>query len=232
MGFAWRDNLVSLISSLGQFGRDPAVSSQYAIDYTLNRGQLEAAYRGNWIARKCIDIPADDATRMWRRWIAEDEQVTKLEGAEKEPDCARGCATRLSRVWRRRAGDGGRGLRQFLGRARPDDVKQGALKFVHVITKDMIAAGPVIRDLGSPWFVIRGSAAVDLRRRRSTRSSCRRTIWTARGRAAGHSPSRVIRLIGLDYPDEEQARTVGAIACCSRSTARSRRAWWRRVSPV
>ena len=211
MGFAWRDNLVSLISSLGQFGRDPAVSSQYAIDYTLNRGQLEAAYRGNWIARKCVDIPADDSTRQWRRWIAEDEQVTKLEGAEKELHLR----TRLRDAIKKSRLYGGaalvmgvEGCGNFWDELDPDDVKQGALKFVHVITKDMIMAGPVIRDLGSPWFghpqwYQRQSTVIPAPVNKV--EAPQNYLGLPAGEQLDIHPSRVIRLVGLDYPDEENA---------------------------
>jgi phage-related protein (TIGR01555 family) len=50
----------------------------------LSMMELEQLYRGDWIARKIVDIPAFDATRAWRQWQADKDQIEKLEECEQE----------------------------------------------------------------------------------------------------------------------------------------------------
>ena len=49
----------------------------------MAKDQLDAAYRGDWISRKGVDIPAYDSCREWRTWDADPDDVTKIEDAEK-----------------------------------------------------------------------------------------------------------------------------------------------------
>lgn len=45
--------------------------------------QLFNSYEGSALVQRVVDMPANDATRMWREWQAEDDQISKLEGVEK-----------------------------------------------------------------------------------------------------------------------------------------------------
>jgi hypothetical protein len=36
----------------------------------INRAELENRYRSDWLARRIVDLPAQDATREWRQWAA------------------------------------------------------------------------------------------------------------------------------------------------------------------
>jgi len=67
---------------LGVLGRDKAMAQNFLLTL-LAPEQLEAAYRGDWVARKVVDIPAFDATRAWREWQAEQDQVQALERQER-----------------------------------------------------------------------------------------------------------------------------------------------------
>jgi hypothetical protein len=49
----------------------------------MPREQVEAAYRGDWMSRKVIDIPAYDATREWRTWQAEANDISAISDLEK-----------------------------------------------------------------------------------------------------------------------------------------------------
>lgn len=76
------DGLVNVVANLGT-GRDKAAASHYVyapLDYV----QLLAAYRGSWLPRSIVDIPAQDATRKWRSWQAEAAQIEKIEALEKK----------------------------------------------------------------------------------------------------------------------------------------------------
>lgn len=75
------DKLVNLVANLGT-DRDKAAGSVY-IAPTLTDNELINAYRGSWLPRKIINIPAQDATRKWRSWQADKQQIEKLEALEK-----------------------------------------------------------------------------------------------------------------------------------------------------
>lgn len=44
--------------------------------------QLLAAYNGSGLVSRVVDMPASDATRMWREWQAEADQITAIEQVE------------------------------------------------------------------------------------------------------------------------------------------------------
>lgn len=74
------DKLVNLVANLGT-ERDKASNSFYA-PVLLTDEQLINAYRGAWLPRKIVDIPALDATRRWRAWQADKGQIEKIEAEE------------------------------------------------------------------------------------------------------------------------------------------------------
>jgi uncharacterized protein len=75
------DGLASLMT--GQGTTIDRRKSQMWLASILDAAQIEAAYRGNWLMRKCIDIPAKDMTREWRNWQGNEDQITALEKEEK-----------------------------------------------------------------------------------------------------------------------------------------------------
>jgi len=74
------DSMRNFLAGFGLFGRDKAASQQF-VWAPLDRQQLESAYRGDWLARKIVDIPAFDSCRQWRQWEAENDQIELLEEA-------------------------------------------------------------------------------------------------------------------------------------------------------
>lgn len=76
------DGLQNVVANLGT-GRDKAASSVY-VDLFFSPAQLLTMYRNSWLARSIVDLPAEDATRKWRKWRAPAEQITKLERLEKK----------------------------------------------------------------------------------------------------------------------------------------------------
>lgn len=50
---------------------------------TLPPQQIEAAYRGSWLVRQIVDIPADDQTRAGRDWDADKAEIEKVEAEER-----------------------------------------------------------------------------------------------------------------------------------------------------
>src|SRR5262252_5099532 len=83
------DTLKNLVTGLGTLERDKNAWNTFAVAGFVNREQLEAMYRGDWVSRKIVNIPAYDATREWREWQAADKQIQDLEAEEKRLDVKR-----------------------------------------------------------------------------------------------------------------------------------------------
>ncbi|WP_233341926.1 anti-CBASS protein Acb1 family protein, partial [Xylella fastidiosa] len=58
------DTLQNLVAGLGD-QRDKMSYGRYLLPRVIDRVELEAMYRTNWLARKVVDIPATDMTREW-----------------------------------------------------------------------------------------------------------------------------------------------------------------------
>lgn len=68
-------------------GMTPTRSKFQAASYTATEytdQQLLAAYNGSGLVSRVVDMPASDATRMWREWQAEADQITAIEGVESQ----------------------------------------------------------------------------------------------------------------------------------------------------
>ena len=72
------DGLKSLIGNLGDPSRDKAASVQFA-SITLSDEQLRTAFETNWISKKLVLIPIQDATRKWRSWVGEKAKAIEAE---------------------------------------------------------------------------------------------------------------------------------------------------------
>lgn len=75
------DGLKNVVANLGT-GRDKAASSFYA-DNDVSAHDLLTFYRNSWLASRIVNTPAKDATRKWRRWRADVDQINKIEAEEK-----------------------------------------------------------------------------------------------------------------------------------------------------
>jgi phage-related protein (TIGR01555 family) len=76
-----QDGLINAVSGLGS-DQDKATYSEYEL-VEPNWEQLTTAYRTSWMARKIVDIPVNDATREWRNWQADKDQISAIEKEEK-----------------------------------------------------------------------------------------------------------------------------------------------------
>lgn len=74
------DGLTNAITGMGG-GDDKAAAVQYTCN-RLTEQTLNAAYEAASVGRKVVDIPALDATRNWRAWQGEAEQITRLAAVE------------------------------------------------------------------------------------------------------------------------------------------------------
>ncbi len=155
LGAMFADRLSNLVSGMGTTV-DRAVYGGYNL-IMAQPAQVEAAYRGSWLMRKIVDIPAIDMTRAWRSWQAESADIEKIEAEEKRLQLKAKCkrALILARLW----GGGaivigvknqGSDLKTELN---PEAVSTGGLAYVHVFAKSQIvASGRMIVDPESPWF--------------------------------------------------------------------------------
>lgn len=181
------DSLLNLVTGLGT-AKDKSISTRYNF-VPIAMDQLDAAYRGDWIARKVIDIPAYDATRQWRSWQAKNNQIEDIEVEERR----HGVQQKLAHAIVRARLYGGAAI--FIGVGNedpateldPSSVRRGALRYIHVLNRNRISAGQIVRDITSPYY---GEPE----------------YYTLSSDAAGTvrvHPSRVVRINGADLPDPE-----------------------------
>lgn len=74
------DGFQNLVANLGT-PRDKAFANGYVLD-VLDVQTLETAYRSATLARKIVDMPAEDAFREWREWHAETKQISAIRAEE------------------------------------------------------------------------------------------------------------------------------------------------------
>jgi phage-related protein (TIGR01555 family) len=109
----------------------------------MTDAEAEEAYRTDWAARKVVKIPADDATRAWRSWQAEEAQIEALEGEERRLQVAAHVrkGLRLARLYG--------GAVTVLGVATdnpstpldPEAVTKGALKWLLTLPRTKVTVG-------------------------------------------------------------------------------------------
>jgi phage-related protein (TIGR01555 family) len=183
------DTLMNLLSGLGT-AKDKSTQTQFVMN-VIDRGQLLSAYRGDWIARKIIDIPAQDSTREWREWQAEKTDITKIEEAER----VLRVQLRVRQAMQRSRLFGGAALIMGVNQGSPDQelrvdrVKQGQLQYLHVVNRDEITPDQLNYDVTSEFYGEPTSYRVNS---------------STTGVVAVH-PSRVIRFIGNEIPDVQLA---------------------------
>lgn len=152
------DGLVNLVSGLGTT-RDKAGQSQYYVA-PMSDQELVTAYYASALARRIVDMPAEDACREWREWSAETAEVGLIEAEEKRLGLQVKTleAQRLARLF------GGAAL--FIGTAdiqgrnqdalqeplRYDTIKRGGLRYVEVLTSRQLTPGPLSDKLGDGTF--------------------------------------------------------------------------------
>lgn len=178
------DTLVNLVSGLGTV-RDKSTASTFGL-VLLDKGQIDNAYRADWIARKIVDIPAFDETREWRDWQAEKPEIEKLEAEEArlglQAKVAK--ARTLSRLYGGSAIFIGTGDADTMSELRPERIGRGGIKYLHVFSRHEMIAGELEQDPLSPWY---GEPK-------------KYTLAGATTMVDIH-PSRVVRFVGAEMPD-------------------------------
>ena len=145
------DKLATLIGNFGDPSRDKAASVSI-VDEEFTDEQLAAAFNSNWIARKVITIPAQDATRKWRDWSGEGADAVEVE--EKRLNLR---AKTFEAAWKARLWGGAAIYIGIEGQdpVEPLDVESvGAdqLQYLNVMTRRELIAGDLERDPLSPYY--------------------------------------------------------------------------------
>jgi phage-related protein (TIGR01555 family) len=184
------DGLQNLVANLGT-ERDKAAGSIY-VQTVMDDQLLMNAYRGSWLARKIVDIPAFDACRNWRAWQADGEQIQLIEAEEKRLDIKRKVmeakiAARLFGGAALLIGTGETNTAQPLN---PERVKAGGLKYVTLLQRRHLSPFELETDPASPNF--------DMPR------AWRLGSIMAHGGLEIH-PSRLVMFRGAELPDRALA---------------------------
>jgi len=191
------DGLVNAMTGMGG-DKDKLANTFYQFNQQ-SKEQQDAAYRSDWITRKGIDIPAYDATREWRTWQEDGDALTAIETLEKDMNIQRKVmlAQQRGRLY------GGGALIMGVDQGTSDqplvveNVKKGDLKFLHVVSKWDLGAGPIDWDIMSPYF---GQPSYYTKSTYNTTGVAVNGNLQTGGQIKLH-PSRVVRFIGQAIPD-------------------------------
>lgn len=142
------DGLQNVVANLGT-SRDKAFHTTYVAD-NLTSEQLVTMYRTSWLAAAICDYPAEDATRKWRSWRAEADQITKIEAEEKRLGLQHKVQEALiaSRIL------GGAAL--YISAENQDPaqpLKPGdRINSLILLGKDELTPGEIVRDISNPYY--------------------------------------------------------------------------------
>src|ERR1700729_3628070 len=146
------DSLVNFVTGIGT-PKDASTASCFQL-CILNRNQLENMYRSNWMARAGVDCPAEDATREWRSWQGSDKQIDAIEALERKFQLQ----MKMRQALIRANLYGGASLVLGVEQGQPDEeldfdaVGKDDLKFIVVLNRYELNAGPRIYNVMSRWY--------------------------------------------------------------------------------
>jgi phage-related protein (TIGR01555 family) len=182
------DTLKSLVSGLGT-SKDKNVSLTYVFT-PIGDEQLNAMHRSDWLARKIVDIIPNDMTREWREWQATNDQIEAIEALEKKPEID--LQPKLTLALQKARLLGGSAIYMGMKDGTPDkeltieSVGKDSLLYLHVLDRHSVTAGPIIKDVRSPWY---GEPEYY-------------QINSGTGTTVHVHPSRVVRFIGAPVLDD------------------------------
>lgn len=196
-GIGIGDTLINLMMGLGT-EKDKLRGTQFGYN-GLDKGQLDKAYRGDWIARKIVDIPAYDSFREWRTWDVDTKEADRIRAQEKTLKIQR--KSMLAEIRGRLYGGGALILGVDQGSSEEpldyDTLKIDCLKFVHSVSRYDLSAGQINKDILSPYY---GEPEY------YTISSLQEGSKQA---MLNFHPSRVVRFTGMEHPDPMQDQGWG-----------------------
>ncbi|CAN7517465.1 DUF1073 domain-containing protein [Brucella pseudogrignonensis] len=173
------DGFANFVTGLGG-GNAKTSAHTYVIDH--DQVTLENAYRVSTWFGKIVDIPADDATREWRTWKADKQDIELIEAEEKRLQVRQ--KVRQALIWARLyggavivpiglPGDNSQPLNS-------ERITKGSIKALTVLSRHEITAQDMIKDPMNPLYGHPRSY----------------TINSGSGQQVSLHPSRVIRFNG------------------------------------
>lgn len=156
------DGLENAVAGLGGY-RDKMSYNSWELPRALGRFELENMYRGSWLARKIVDIPADDMTREWRHVVfdGDDEKAAKINQSVAKAERKFGLKDKVNTAlkWARLYGGAliiigtKDGMRDPSLPLIPEAVKKGDLKYLQVLDRWRVSPDSVLtKDITSPNF--------------------------------------------------------------------------------
>lgn len=142
------DGLSNIVANLGT-NRDKAAHTTY-VDNFLSDYDLNTVYRQSWVARDGVNFPAEDATRNWRNWRAEKEQISKIEALESEL----GLQSKMLRALKMARLYGGSAIYINTGESKQDSpLRPGTeIQSLVVLSKSDLRPKEIIKDIDSPYY--------------------------------------------------------------------------------
>lgn len=169
-GLATSDGLENLAAAIGG-QRDKMSYNTWERGRILVQRELENMWRTSWLAKKIIEIPADDMTREWRTVTIPNDDgplKKKFEAAERKFKVKPKMHEAI--LWARLYGGSllivgtKDGMRDPSTELIPENVKKGDLKYLHVVDRWRVSPSPTLtKDITSPnfglpeWYMIVGS---------------------------------------------------------------------------
>ena len=164
------DGLTNIAVGLGVSGRDKLAGTSYSAPVEYADTHWSNMHRDSWAAKAVVDIPAEDATREWREWQAEADQISAIEADENRLALADRLtdAYKLARLY-------GRAYVYFdLGDdpsvpANPNRVKRGGIRFITTLSRREVIDGDIQDDpmqagYGDPaWYEVASVSAGHVR---------------------------------------------------------------------
>lgn len=189
-----KDGMQSLVNGLGIVGQDKAASTVYTLPLWTD-DDLMTMYRGAWLPKKIVNIPAFDSMRRWRAWQASKADIELIENEEKRLMVKQ----KLLEVLIKARLFGGAALYISTGDfdvsmpLDPSKIGKGGIRFLTVMLKRNLKAGEYVRDISSElygrpgWYELADNPGVKIH------------------------PSRLVIFKGEKVPDEElcQGMTAG-----------------------
>lgn len=160
------DGLQNLVSGMGT-ARDKAMGATYALDLSSPHEFL-TAYKASALARRVVNLKAEDSCREWREWQGDAKQIGQVEAEEKRHGLQRKVlrARKLARLFGGSAlliGTGDNDLSQPI---EADKIGRGGLRYVTILNVlDVSAAGlqddPTVEGFGEPeYWMLRGGIRI------------------------------------------------------------------------
>lgn len=147
------DDLTNFTTQLGGLVGKQS-QTRWAAPVLGRQFEYNNAFRTDWIARKAVSIPADDAVREWRDWQGAEEDTAKIIAEESRLQIRQKVrnAIKAARLLGGSAlliGDGAEDVSEEL---RSDSIAADGLQYVNVLTKDDLHATDIDNDPASPTF--------------------------------------------------------------------------------